>query len=216
MFLLSTSIQQSVHPILQHGFANQDRLLGTAPIHKKKTIMTQKNLLKSLVFIALTFLLLNGCIPATPPASTATALESDMPLPNDTPHTIAEVEKLAGFDVKEPKYLPNEVSFDFATYQKSPYPNVTLYFKYSDRGIFFQIVQEPQEGALPNPDACGANGDECETLQIDSITVKYRLTAPTETLMWNADGFSFHLLRTAGEPNKVYKDELLKIVESMN
>jgi hypothetical protein len=187
--------------------------------------LTEKSLLESIVIIVLIMMLLNGCIPAIPPAPiaatqtnishTATALESDMPLPTDTPHTIAEVEKLSGFDIKVPTYLPNEVSFDFATYQPPPYPNVTLYFRYSDRGAFFQIMQEPQEGARPNPDACGANGNECETLQIGNITVKYHMTSPTENLMWNADGFSFHLLRNAGEPNKIYKDELLKIVESM-
>ncbi len=187
--------------------------------------MTKNNLLNFLAFLALTILLLNGCMSATPLTSIsptqadisqpATSPELDMPLPTDTPYTVAEVEKLAGFDVKEPTYFPNEVSFDFATYQKPPYPNVTLYFKYSDRGAFFQIIQEPQEGAFPNPDACGANGNECEILQIGNITVKYRLTTPTESLMWNVDGFSFHLLRTAGEPNKIYKDELLKIVESM-
>jgi hypothetical protein len=187
--------------------------------------MTKNAILNFLAFAALTILLLSGCMPATTlPSNTptqadisqpATAPVSDMPLPTDTPYTVAEVEKMAGFDVKEPTYLPNEVSFDFATYHKPPYPNVTLYFKYSDRGTFFQIVQEPQEGALPNPDACGANGNECETLQIGNIPVQYRLTVPTESLMWNADGFSFHLLRTSGEPNKIYKDELLKVVESM-
>jgi len=188
--------------------------------------VTKNNPLNSLVFTVLTIFLLSGCMSTTPPTSVApaqadvfqpaTAPNSDLPLPTDTPYTVAEVKKLAGFDVKEPKYLPNEVSFDFATCQKPPYPNVTLYFKYGDRGRFFQIVQEPQEGALPNPDACGVNGNECEILQIRNITVKYRLTTSTEILMWNAGGFSFRLLRTAGEPNKIYKDELLKIVESMN
>ena len=188
--------------------------------------MNRKSFGEFLAFNILTILLLNGCIFTTAPVSVvptqeniptqpATTPESDMPLPTDTPHTIAEVEKLAGFDIKEPTYLPNDVSFDFATYQKPPYPNVTLYFKYGDRGTFFQIVQEPQKGASPNPDACGANGNECEILKIGNIIVKYRLTAPTESLMWDVDGFSFHLLRIAGEPNKIYKDELLKIVESM-
>lgn len=187
--------------------------------------ITKNNLSHSFVFAMLTILLLSGCMSTTPPSSiaptqvdisqSATAPNSGLPLPTDTPYTITEVEKLAGFDVKEPTYLPDEVFFDFATYQKPPYPNVTLNFKYGDRGRFFQIVQEPQEGALPNPTACGVNGDECEILQIGNISVKYRLTPPTEFLMWDVDGFSFHLLRTAGEPNKIYKDELLKVVESM-
>jgi hypothetical protein len=176
--------------------------------------MTQNNRLNFLAFAVLTIVLLSGCMSATPSATVA-ATKADEPLSEDTHYTVAEVEKLAGFDVKEPTYLPDEVSFDFAAYKKAPYPNVTLYFRYGDRGTFFQIVQEPQEGALPNPDDCGANGDECETLQIGDIPVSYRLTAPTESLMWNVDGFSFHLTRTAGEPGKIYKDELLKVVESM-
>jgi hypothetical protein len=187
--------------------------------------MTKNNLLNLLAFTTLTILLSNGCMPITPatpivPSQTdtpqpTTAPELDTPLPTDTPYTIAEVEKLAGFDVKEPTYLPNEVSFAFATYQKLPDPTVTLYFNYGDRGVFFQIVQELQKGALPNSDACGANGNECEALQVGNATVNYRLTTPTESLTWNVDGFSFYLLRTAGEPNKIYKDELLKVVESM-
>jgi hypothetical protein len=45
-----------------------------------------------------------------------------MPLATDGQYTIAEVEGLAGFDVKEPTYLPEGVSFDHATYQTSPSP----------------------------------------------------------------------------------------------
>ena len=82
-------------------------------------------------------------------------------------------------------------------------------------GAFFQITQMPQAEALPNPDACGATGNDCEILQIGDVLVKYRLSTPTESLMWDSDGLSFQLLRTAGEPNKIYKDELLKVVGSM-
>jgi hypothetical protein len=175
--------------------------------------------------------LMNACIPASTPASVETlptdisaqpanTLGANIPLPTDTPHTIAEVEELAGFDVKEPTYLPTGVSFDYATYQKSPYPNVTLHFKlvhetFGDRGAFFQIVQAPQAEALPNPNACGNSGNECEIVQNGDMDVKYRLSTPTETLMWDADGFSFQLLRTAGEPDKIYKEELLKVVGSL-
>ena len=184
-----------------------------------------------LVFGMSIALLMGGCTPVSTPAPVeplqtsaspqpANTLEADMPLPADVPLTIAEAEKLAGFDVKEPTYLPTGVSLNFATYQKTPYPNVTLHFKiiletYGDMGAFFQIVQEPQAGALPNPDACGATGNDCEILQIGDVLVKYRLSTPTESLMWDIDGFSFQLLRTAGEPNKIYKDELLKVVGSM-
>jgi hypothetical protein len=176
-------------------------------------------------------LFMNGCVPASTPVSveprqtdissqSTNTLEVNTLLPTDVPHTMAEVEELAGFDVKEPTYLPTGVSFDYATYQKSPHPSVTLHFKlvhetYGDMGAFFQIVQEPQAETSPNPAVCGVSGKDCEIVQIGDMAVKYRLSAPTESLMWDADGFSFQLLRTAGEPNKIYKDELLKVVGSM-
>lgn len=98
---------------------------------------------------------------------------------------------------------------------------MTLHFKlihetYGDMGAFFQIVQEPQTEALQDPTACGVSGNDCELLQMGEKVVQYRLIGPTEVLMWEADGFSFHLLRTAGEPNKIYKDDLLKVAGSMD
>jgi hypothetical protein len=86
---------------------------------------------------------------------------------------------------------------------------------YGDMGAFFQIMQESQAEASPNPTSCGVSGNDCETLQTDDMVVKYRLTNPTESLMWEEDGFSFQLLRTAGEPDKIYKEELLKVAGSM-
>jgi hypothetical protein len=185
-------------------------------------------------FLALSLcmlLFMNGCTSAATPASVepvqtdvpsqpANTPEADMPLPTDGNHTVSEVEKLAGFDVKEPTYLPKGVSFDYGTYQESPHPNVILHFKivhetYGDMGAFFQIVQEPQAEASPNPAACADSGNDCEIVHIGDLAVEYRLTTPTESLRWNADDFSFQLLRTAGEPNKIYKDELLKVAGSM-
>jgi len=175
-------------------------------------------------------LIMSGCMPAPTPASVEAlqtdvssqpaATDANIPLPTDVHFTIPEVEDLAGFDVKEPAYLPTGVSFEYATFEESPSPKITLHFKlvhetYGDMGEFFQIVQEPQAEASPNPTACGEAGNECEILQIGDLIVNYRLTAPTESLMWDADGFSFQLLRTAGEPNKIYKDELLKVAGSM-
>jgi DNA-binding CsgD family transcriptional regulator len=146
--------------------------------------------------------------------------EANIPLPTDVPHTLSEVEKLAGFDFKEPTYLPTGVFFDHAIYRKSPYPHVILYYKlvhetYGDLGAFFQIVQAPQVEVPPNPTACGLTGSDCEIIPIGDVMVKYRLTSPTESLIWDMNGFSFNLLRTAGEPNKIYKGELLKVIESM-
>ena len=81
--------------------------------------------------------------------------------------------------------------------------------------LFFQIVQASQAEALPDPNACGNSGNECEIVQIGAMDVKYRPSPRTESLMWDLDGFSFQLLRTAGEPDKIYKDELLKVVGSL-
>lgn len=140
------------------------------------------------------------------------------------PMNLPEIEKVAGFDVQEPAYLPEGVYFDSAIYQEAPHPSVALQFnlvhqQYGDVGRFFLITQEQQDGALSAPDSCG---NDCETLQIGDTPVKYRLNksadnpgADTEMLTWESAGFSFQLLRTAGEPNKTYKDELLKVVGSM-
>jgi hypothetical protein len=194
-------------------------------------LTNRKILLKTIALRMILVLALTGCTSASTPESvrpiqsdtssqaTNTPV-ADMPLPADAPYTVAEVEKLAGFDVKEPAYLPTGVTLDFATYQKSPHPTVILHFKlvhetYGDMGSFFQIVQEPQAEALPDPTACGVSGNDCEIVQIGERVLQYRLNGQTELLMWKVDGFSFHLLRTAGEPNKIYKDELLKVAGSM-
>jgi hypothetical protein len=183
-------------------------------------------------------LLIVGCKTNPSPVSTEppkTNTPASLPTPGAPPEqsesngplTVSDAEKLAGFDVMEPAYLPKGVYFASAIYQKLPSPSVTLQFnlvheQYGDRGRFFLITQQPQAGALPNPDACGSDGQACETLPIGDMDVKYRLNkstqnpgADTETLMWDSGGFSFTLSRVAGEPNKTYKDELLKVVGSM-
>jgi hypothetical protein len=179
-------------------------------------------------------LLIAGCSPAsTPvlpePSPARISPVTNPPQPASTPastlppeqisdpgqQTVPEVEKMAGFDVKEPTYLPAGVSFDFATYEASPNPNAVLHFKfvheqYGDMGPLFQIMQAPQTVAPPDTVSCGEAVDNCEALQIGGTTVIYRLNAGgTEGLDWYADGFSFRLLRTAGEPDKIYKDELV-------
>lgn len=135
--------------------------------------------------------------------------------------SITDAEKLAGFDVKEPTYLPEGVSLASASYQSTPNPIVVLQFKinhetYGEMGNFFQIVQELQSEPPADVLSCGENPDGCEVLQINNVPVVYHQnpTGP-EGMDWYADGFVFRLLRTAGEPNKVYKDELIKVVESM-
>lgn len=175
---------------------------------------------KFLAFGLLLVILISGCAPfAAEPLPTNTP-EADVPFATPVPHTIAEVEQLAGFDVKEPTYLPVGVAFDFATYQEAPHPIAILHFKmvhptYGDMGAFFQIAQESQAEASANSAACAGTGNTCELLQVGDMNVNYYFTPPTESLSWTASEFSFVLTRIAGEPNKIYKDELLKVAGSM-
>jgi hypothetical protein len=167
--------------------------------------------------------------------SLATTLEPDTPSPITTStaavnpletarfKTVAEAEQLAGFNVQEPGYLPEGVSFDYATYQETPQPVVALYYKivhpqYGDMGVFFHIQEEPQAERPAEMIACGeANGGICEVLSVGATPVIYhRYSGGTEGLDWHQNGTSFRLLRTAGEPGKVYKEELVKVVASLN
>lgn len=188
-----------------------------------------------LVFSMSIMLLVSACAPApresspvNPPSTgTLESSEPSEPVSSDKPLTIAQVEALAGFDVKEPAYLPTGVSFEFATYRKSPDPIVTLYFKivheqYGDMGRFFQIMQEQQAEAPSDTVSCTASAKGCELLDISNQPVVYHQYASpagegigTEGLDWYADGFVFRLLRVAGEPNKIYKEELIKVVNSL-
>lgn len=141
--------------------------------------------------------------------------------------TLVEAEERAGFDVREPAWLPAGVSFDFATYRPEPSPGVTLEFKlvheqYGDMGRFFVIDQAPAAEAPADALSCGGTAQDCELLDIGGMPVVYRwddtLTSAwtgTEGFTWYADGFLFRLSRVAGEPGRSYRDELVKVVESM-
>jgi hypothetical protein len=136
----------------------------------------------------------------------------------DCLRSIADVKKLAGFNVKYPAYLPPDVAFYFATYEKAPGPLVTLRFyhkQHANMGNFFQISQQ-LEAPPSYMKACDPSSSTvCEKLQIGALPVVYQYFNPTEQLDWVTDGVYFSLFRNAGEPGKIYKDELLKVVESM-
>jgi len=58
--------------------------------------------------------------------------------------SVVDVEKLAGFDVKEPAYLPSGVSYQTAVFQNSPSPLVILQYKlvheqFGEMGSFFHL-----------------------------------------------------------------------------
>ena len=133
---------------------------------------------------------------------------------------------MAGFDIREPTYLPKGVSFEYATYEQPGFPGVNLQFKlthekYGDMGHFFFIGQELKPEAPPDAVSCGESTDGCEIIQVGDVTVVYHVYpqpdghVATEGFAWYVGGFFFRLHRMAGEPNKVYRDELLKVVESM-
>jgi len=148
--------------------------------------------------------------------------EVTQPPSTDASLSVEDVEKLAGFDVIEPAYLPSGVSYQTAVFQNSPSPLVILQYKlvhdqFGEMGSFFQITQEKIPEAPADLISCGDQMDGCELVQIGDLSVVYRLNpAGPEGLDWFTDGVAFRLLRTAGEPNKAYKDELIKVVDSMN
>ncbi|HEX2996598.1 MAG TPA: DUF4367 domain-containing protein [Anaerolineales bacterium] len=198
--------------------------------------------MKKLALLAILVVSLLSCkAQATPeltatPVPTATQLastpetvadeSSPEPIIRDIPLTIVEVEELAGFDVREPTYLPKGVSFEYATYEQPGFPGVNLQYKftheqYGDMGHFFLISQQQKSEAPPDAVSCGESTEGCEIIQIGDMTVVYNEYkqpeghAATEGFAWYTDGVFFRLHRMAGEPNKVYKEELLKVVKSM-
>jgi hypothetical protein len=82
-------------------------------------------------------------------------------------------------------------------------------------GRFFQIVQTQDSTFFVN--SCDpSSSDICEMLQVGNTPVVYQFSGASERLSWQSNGFFFSLFRSAGEPGKVYKDDLLRIVESMD
>ena len=177
-------------------------------------------------------MVVSACTSAPTPASEVPIQSNTVSQPAELPEatqptsteaflTVEDVEKLAGFDVKEPSYLPAGVSFQTSVFQDSPNPVVILQYKlvheqFGDMGAFFQITQERISEAPAEMISCGEQAEGCEILKIGELSVVYRLNpAGPEGFDWFSDGVAFRLLRTAGEPNKVYKDELVKVADSM-
>jgi hypothetical protein len=133
--------------------------------------------------------------------------------------SIADAETLSGFDVKEPAFLPADVAFYYATYEPSPYQGVTLYFlslQHPDMGSFFHISQYVEAPPFFMASCGELPSSSCEVLETDSLHVVYQHFNPTEQLDWSAGGFYFSLFRNAGEPGKIYKDELLQVIGNLD
>lgn len=132
-------------------------------------------------------------------------------------HSVADAKTLSGIEVKAPGYLPQDVVFYFATYESDPgvVHSQFLHQQHSQSGRFFQISQYKEAPPFYMSSCAGAASGSCEVLKIDGVPVVYQYLNPTEQLDWSAGGYYFSLFRNAGEPGKVYKDELVKIIASM-
>jgi hypothetical protein len=182
----------------------------------------QKTIRLLLLLVSLSVMAwINACAPVSTPVPFDSSGQATEP----GPLSVAEVEERAGFNVLEPGYLPAGVSLEFASFEEIPSPAAVLHFsfvheQYGNMGALFEIRQEPQTDPPPAALSCGETTESCEVLQAGDVPVVYRLYesgegTSTESLEWYASGVFFRLHRAAGEPDKVYKEELLKVVESM-
>jgi hypothetical protein len=133
-------------------------------------------------------------------------------------HSAAEAEKLAGFKVKMPDYFPENVAFYYATYEKAPANVVTLFFyhkEHANMGSFFQINQGKDAPVFFVKSCAEVTENACEALKLGTTPLIYQRFERTEQLDWSVDGYYYSLLRNAGSPGMVYKDEMLKVAGSL-
>jgi hypothetical protein len=129
--------------------------------------------------------------------------------------SVADASRAAGFEVQSPASLPADTAFYYAALDES---GVVLHFynlKHAAMGSFFRISQSPAASPAFLADCGDLASPACEELQAGSTPVVYQYFNPTEQLDWSAGGMYFSLFRNAGEPGKIYKDDLLKVVASM-
>ena len=82
-------------------------------------------------------------------------------------------------------------------------------------GRFFQLTQFTKAPPYFLSSCAAVGSHPCETLQVGETPLVYVNSGSSEQLDWQKDGMYFSLFRSAGEPGKSYKDELLKVVESI-
>lgn len=89
--------------------------------------------LKTIMLWMILVIVMTGCTSGSTPESAGpvqtdtssqapNTREADTPLPTDAPYTFVEAEKLAGFDVKEPTYLPTGVPSNLQRFKNRPIP----------------------------------------------------------------------------------------------
>ena len=132
--------------------------------------------------------------------------------------SVADVEKLTGIDIKEPSYLPENVVFYYATYEEETDSSIILHYyhdQHPDMGDFFRISQDSEPFPFSITTCDDTSAEACEVLQSGTVPVVYQYYNPTEQLDWMMDGVYYSLFRNAGEPGKVYREDLMSIINSM-
>ncbi len=132
--------------------------------------------------------------------------------------SVADVETLTGMDIREPTALPENMAFYYATYEKETDASVILHYyheQHPDMGDFFRISMDgdPFPFALSTCD--DSTAEVCEVIPDGTSAIVYQYYNPTEQLDWEMDGVFYSLFRNAGEPGKIYKEELLGVINSM-
>ena len=145
--------------------------------------------------------------------------------------SVAEAGHLAGFDVLEPAWLPDILSFYGASFDPE-HTIVRIGYSSNRFGDMRNglVLREELFQRIDDCDLCGVVGDSAaiETAQIDDVTGEYvvgvwKLTENgnvwesdpyLQTLRWQVNGMAFEL-SYMGVPEDVTKADLIVIAESM-
>lgn len=153
------------------------------------------------------------------------------------PLTVEEAEAAAGFDILEPTWLPDSLSFDGAAFESSQWEQrkqdtVRTFYSFGSQlesnGIV--LTQQPIE-SIEACDMCDLIGTsaQIETVEIDETTGEYAVGVWQadnagnwiwsndpwlQTLRWQENGVAFELLYM-GPPEEITKADLIAIAGSV-
>jgi hypothetical protein len=153
------------------------------------------------------------------------------------PLTIAEAESAAGFDILEPTWLPESLSFDGAVFESSQWgersqDTVRTFYSFGPRLESNGIVL--RQGPIKSIEACDicdlvGSSAQVESVQIGDTTGEYAVGVWKaddagnwiwsddpwlQTLRWQEDDIAFELLYM-GPPEEITKADLIAIAESL-
>jgi hypothetical protein len=153
------------------------------------------------------------------------------------PLTIAEAESAAGFDILEPAWLPESLSFDGAVFESSQWgersqDTVRTFYSFGPRLASNGIVL--RQGPIKSIEACDicdlvGNSAQVESVQIGNTTGEYAVGVWKaddagnwiwsddpwlQTLRWQEDDIAFELLYM-GPPEEITKADLIGIAGSL-